>query len=346
MSKELTLEMVGYWASLDTDDEGPPGLPDPRGLVGRCGIVESRQLAKYLESGVVIRSYMGSAACRICGADVGNKELTDGRWAWPSGLAHYVREHHVPLPEGLMAAANGDGPPRPSGLEARFEKPQLVASGVAIGRPAGWEGVRVSFEAWFEWAAQAIPAQPAADAVTTEEAIEVADALSHDRASFNLEDAYGRWRVVGRVHGRRVRFYLERSSSDALRERLLRIRPPDPDNLLSMDAANEIAGRHKFPDREVRVLAAHEQAGLWLVWVKPDGAEWPDDAISAHGNMQPGFEASHPDGSRSRMCAMQDALSWEHMLTHEIGRAEPQGFGARLGAILAKQAGKSVQTCG
>jgi hypothetical protein len=30
---------------------------------------------------------------------MGYRDFTDGRWVWPEGLVHYVREHQVPLPD-------------------------------------------------------------------------------------------------------------------------------------------------------------------------------------------------------------------------------------------------------
>jgi len=30
---------------------------------------------------------------------MGTRCLTDGRWVWPEGLAHYIEVHHVRLPE-------------------------------------------------------------------------------------------------------------------------------------------------------------------------------------------------------------------------------------------------------
>jgi hypothetical protein len=88
------LILIGYWKSDDA-----PGWPDPRALVDHEWDSEDRDaIAQYLETGLVSRAYMGFSPCRVCGADNGNLELTDLTYVWPSGLAHYVRDHGVRLP--------------------------------------------------------------------------------------------------------------------------------------------------------------------------------------------------------------------------------------------------------
>ncbi len=34
---------------------------------------------------------------------MGDSELTDGVWAWPQGLSHYVGSHDVVLPDEVLA---------------------------------------------------------------------------------------------------------------------------------------------------------------------------------------------------------------------------------------------------
>jgi hypothetical protein len=46
---------------------------------------------------------VGYSTCRICGDyRNGDRELTDGVYLWPQGLAHYVREHQVRLPSQFL----------------------------------------------------------------------------------------------------------------------------------------------------------------------------------------------------------------------------------------------------
>ena len=51
--------------------------------------------------------WMGCSSCRFsCGVTedrMGCRDLTDGVWAWPEGLAHYVEKHGVMLPESFFA---------------------------------------------------------------------------------------------------------------------------------------------------------------------------------------------------------------------------------------------------
>jgi hypothetical protein len=46
----------------------------------------------------------GWSSCRFCGAANGSVELTDGEhFVWPEGLAHYVSDHDVRLPDAVTA---------------------------------------------------------------------------------------------------------------------------------------------------------------------------------------------------------------------------------------------------
>jgi len=95
------LILIGYWASDST-----PGWPDPRALVDlEWDADEQEAVADYLESGLISRAYMGFSPCRICGTDNGNLELSDLTYVWPSGLAHYVRDHGVRLPAEFVEHA-------------------------------------------------------------------------------------------------------------------------------------------------------------------------------------------------------------------------------------------------
>jgi len=48
---------------------------------------------------------MGLSPCRICGRNNGSLEYTDGTYLWPQGLAHYVDEHEVRLPDEFVRHA-------------------------------------------------------------------------------------------------------------------------------------------------------------------------------------------------------------------------------------------------
>jgi hypothetical protein len=98
LTKGTPLRLIGYWAS-DTDRQ----WPDPRTLVDRAWADAEREvIAWYLRYGLVASTYMGRSTCRFCGVQVGNVELTDGAYVWPEGLAHYVDEHQVRLPQEFV----------------------------------------------------------------------------------------------------------------------------------------------------------------------------------------------------------------------------------------------------
>lgn len=93
---------LGFWFS-----ESEPRLPHPARLVGPL-VVESERsrLATYLESGSVSETWRGHSYCRVCGQkELRYRDFTDGRWMWPEGLAHYVREHGVSLPDDIVLDA-------------------------------------------------------------------------------------------------------------------------------------------------------------------------------------------------------------------------------------------------
>jgi hypothetical protein len=80
---------VGFWF----DDKAPSPYPRPQRLLG-----DSRQLLAYLRSGETFERYGASSPCRFgCGRN-GSRDLTDGAFVWPEGLAHYVEVHGVRLP--------------------------------------------------------------------------------------------------------------------------------------------------------------------------------------------------------------------------------------------------------
>ena len=98
------LKAIGFWIR-DLRDES---YPAPQELVGALPEEQRRRLTHYLETGATFEQYFGYAWCRfVCGAAqidtrLGTRDLTDGTWVWPEGLAHYVREHGVVLPEEFM----------------------------------------------------------------------------------------------------------------------------------------------------------------------------------------------------------------------------------------------------
>ena len=66
----------------------------------RSGIprADREDLARALARGTMKESYFGYAHCRICGLELGNKDLVGWGWQWPEKAEHYVLMHDVWTP--------------------------------------------------------------------------------------------------------------------------------------------------------------------------------------------------------------------------------------------------------
>jgi hypothetical protein len=96
-----TLRLIGYWRS----DEHPD-YPDPAALVDPAWDDQERHaVSLYVANGTVSRAYRGWSPCRFCGKNNGDSEFTDGVYAWPSGLVHYLDDHAVRLPSEFVRHA-------------------------------------------------------------------------------------------------------------------------------------------------------------------------------------------------------------------------------------------------
>ena len=94
----MGVRAIGFWI-----DEDAPHLPDPAAFVDTEWAVEERNVvAAYLRGGNDIVLGQGCSTCRICGVPDGFEEFTDGRYRWPEGLAHYVFDHAVRLPDEVL----------------------------------------------------------------------------------------------------------------------------------------------------------------------------------------------------------------------------------------------------
>lgn len=114
------MRRLGYWIER-LDDER---FCLPHEFVGAWTAEFRLRVADYLDHGSLFRSYRGFSWCRFrCGSDarlLGSRELTDGRWVWPEGLSHYVREHGVVLPEEFIERV---GESRPMDLSISTAEP-------------------------------------------------------------------------------------------------------------------------------------------------------------------------------------------------------------------------------
>ncbi len=96
----MFVRRIGYWRG---GYSGGAGLPDPRDFVDPGWDPEERaDVLDHLRSHPATWWYMGYSPCRLCDKDNGTGEFTDGTFAWPQGLAHYVEDHDVRLPEWFV----------------------------------------------------------------------------------------------------------------------------------------------------------------------------------------------------------------------------------------------------
>jgi hypothetical protein len=91
---------------LDRGEAELVPLPHPESMVDPAWHPQDRpRIVGYLRSGWTFASYEGFSYCRLgCAGDDGQgcRDLTDGHWVWPEGLAHYVERHHVCLTDDYL----------------------------------------------------------------------------------------------------------------------------------------------------------------------------------------------------------------------------------------------------
>lgn len=97
------LKLIGYWK----EDHNDTDWPHPRKLICKGWREKDKaQIIKYLKSGATLNAYMGYSFCRFeskqMDEKMGYREFTDGVWAWPEGLAHYIEHHSVMLPDEFI----------------------------------------------------------------------------------------------------------------------------------------------------------------------------------------------------------------------------------------------------
>lgn len=110
-------------------------LPVP--APGSLDQATAERLAAWLDGGTAVESYRGRSVCRICGAANGAAEMERDGYRYPSGLAHYVREHRCAVP-GLPAAVIGLSPEQAHALA--YEATRAL-SWSAVEAAAGFLGV-------------------------------------------------------------------------------------------------------------------------------------------------------------------------------------------------------------
>lgn len=317
------LSIIGYWAEPQAPADQSCGWPDPRDLVGTWDPHDRRVTVEHLTGGRLFRVFGGRSSCRMCDSSLGTGELTDGTWAWPEGLEHYVEAHDVVLPETFVTSCR-----------ARVALPAWLAdcvperwvqggSGTAAPMPGQVSAWRIDDTAWLDWAATKTPPHPHPDAVSIEDARAVCAGLSHRTWQASITEAAGRWRIECATDSWQRRFYLDPCAAPILERRLLRYRVADPEGILEVPRANEIAAQHDGAWGALRVLAAQPHA--WFFWVRPPGAAWPTEQTVREllqRPMAPGWMMAAPGGGRSQVIPSQDEVGWRWLLRVEQERAE------------------------
>jgi hypothetical protein len=101
--KSYGMDIIGYWITELRDE----AYCAPQELVGEMPREIRNCVAEYLDAGVHCIQYGGCSWCRFhCGKpsqEMGSGERTDGRWVWPDGLSHYVRDHGIILPDEFVS---------------------------------------------------------------------------------------------------------------------------------------------------------------------------------------------------------------------------------------------------
>lgn len=127
---------IGFWEDVDSAFR----FPHPRNLVDESWESERRaSIVTYLRSGVALSLGMGYSHCRFPDGpppeEMGNADLTDGKYLWPEGLHVYVSKYHVRLPDWFVSDM----------ARARFCVPARFA--LPRGRPPA-----IDYSMWIEWA--------------------------------------------------------------------------------------------------------------------------------------------------------------------------------------------------
>jgi hypothetical protein len=85
------MRAAGFWWS-----ELEPWWPHPRDFFAPDWSPEERAaVVEHLLRPASAKHAHGVSYCRVCGGANGSGEFTDGVWAWPQGLVHYVLRHSV-----------------------------------------------------------------------------------------------------------------------------------------------------------------------------------------------------------------------------------------------------------
>jgi hypothetical protein len=327
------LSIIGYWSDPNESVEWSVGFPDPQDLIWDWGLRERLCVLNHLRNGKVFRRFMGLSTCRICGESLGCEELTDGKWAWPQGLAHYVEEHNVRLPEEFIRYSLNPELRLPRWSENLEPETFLEAEHGSV-MPADPDRRRswwIDQSDWLDWASENTPPRPAEDAIELMEARTICQRLSHSCWRVGIDETKGKWCVQISYENESSRIYLQTCSGRVLERRLLSLRLPPNEDLLEAEQAVSIAEEYDGAWGAARVLAATPQA--WFLWIKRPEAEWPTNqkvSETLQGQHEFGWATTYADGSTSFITPVTDEIGWRWMLTcvreNAIQASQDNGF--------------------
>ena len=177
--------------------------------------------------------------CRFgCSLANGSAELTDGVFIWPEGLAHYVAEHSVALPDDFRQHA----------AKNHYEVPTLSRGYVpSLSRAHVFE----------LWAIGRSPEPaPRANTLSLVQAQNRAAMLSTNETRFSVEPFNGRWQIIGRYLGG----FIPPLRTDELDELLAGNRVPDTG--ITPDDATRLAAELSGPHVEIRYTLPNSNSDL------------------------------------------------------------------------------------
>ncbi|HET9622283.1 MAG TPA: hypothetical protein VFP84_13010 [Kofleriaceae bacterium] len=331
------LRLVGYWSGPNAEHLG---FPDPQRLVDDDWQAEHRErIAAYLDAGTQAVSYMGFSYCRFGDCEhpdhcmLGTRELGDGTWLWPEGLSHYVRDHHVRIPDELAKVAierGGDGPVTP-----------LAPS------PDG--GFAVNMQYWLRWAAEHTAAPPAApDACSLDDAVAMCAELATPAWSAQIALERGRWRIVHTLGDRTFEDFTAALPAGALRAHLFKHRRPDPDGVISPKRAAELSAERSIHGAGCEPIAGRRESNGRLWWAVMSSGPNPRKPLEEVDLKkvempEPGWMVALPDGWSIEVMPAMDEPAWRFHV--EKWRAEVEARAARDAEKVEKgdQAAKAAQ---
>lgn len=108
-SAKTPLQRIGFFRELRHGKKDGPSL---RESVRESGALDEAKVVSYLQAGKVLMAAPGIVRDVLDpeGGIIGSLSiLTDGVYAWPSDLAHYVKRYHALLPEEFIAHVMSHG---------------------------------------------------------------------------------------------------------------------------------------------------------------------------------------------------------------------------------------------